>query len=125
MKLIIAIVQDYDVDKVLRAVTAAGFRVTRLASVGGFLRSTNTALLLGVDDAEVERCLSIVRGASELRYYDIDRDLESEWMDIDGSEVAPVAYGGAVVLVLPIERFEQLYADRATTLDTSATTGAQ
>jgi len=39
MKMIIVIVKDQDADGVTQSLTAEDFRVTRIASTGGFLRS--------------------------------------------------------------------------------------
>lgn len=63
MKLIIAIVRDVDSDPVSHALTSAGFRVTGVASSGGFLRRGRTTLLMGLEDDQVEPALTIIRGA--------------------------------------------------------------
>ena len=49
MKLIIAIVQDEDSEEVLEALTEENYRVTKLATTGGFLKSGNTTLLVGIE----------------------------------------------------------------------------
>lgn len=54
MKLIIAIVQDEHANKVIKELTDNKFRVTKLASTGGFLRSGNTTLLIGSEDDKVD-----------------------------------------------------------------------
>jgi uncharacterized protein YaaQ len=63
MKMIIAILRDVDNDPVSHALTAANFRVTVIASTGGFLRRGNTTLLVGTDDELVESALSIIRAS--------------------------------------------------------------
>ncbi len=50
MKLIIAIVQDQDIPSLIDDLTENEFRVTKLASTGGFLKSGNTTLLIGVEE---------------------------------------------------------------------------
>ncbi|RCK09572.1 hypothetical protein DT075_39610 [Bacillus licheniformis] len=55
MKLIIAVVQDQDSNRLLKALTDHNFRVTKLASTGGFLKSGNTTFMLGVDDIRVDK----------------------------------------------------------------------
>lgn len=62
MKLIIAIIKDEDNDVVSRALTKEKFRVTFIASTGGFLRSGRSTLLIGVEDERVEEALDIIRG---------------------------------------------------------------
>ncbi len=61
MKLIIAIIKDEDNDSVSRALTKKNFRVTFIASTGGFLRSGRSTLLIGVEDEQVENALEVIR----------------------------------------------------------------
>ena len=61
MKLIIAIIKDEDNEKVSQALTREEFRVTFIASTGGFLRSGRSTLLVGVEDDQVEEALELVR----------------------------------------------------------------
>lgn len=61
MKLIIAIIKDEDNDKVSKALTDKGLRVTFIASSGGFLRSGRSTLLIGVEDDQVNTALEIIR----------------------------------------------------------------
>ncbi len=63
MKMIIAIVHDNDADTLTQAFTAASFRVTRVASTGGFLRSGVVTMLLGVEDTQVDTVIETVRNA--------------------------------------------------------------
>jgi len=50
MKMIITIVRDVDDSRVIDQLVVQGYRVTRLASTGGFLRRGNVTLLIGVED---------------------------------------------------------------------------
>lgn len=61
MKLIIAIIKDEDNNPVSKALTKENFRVTLIASTGGFLRSGRSTLLIGVDDNQVEKALDVIR----------------------------------------------------------------
>jgi uncharacterized protein YaaQ len=61
MKLIIAIVRDTDNDNVSHALMASEFRVTGIASTGGFLRRGQTTLLIGLEDSQVPQALEIIR----------------------------------------------------------------
>lgn len=61
MKLIIAIIHDEDNDRVSRMLTGENFRVTMIASTGGFLRSGRSTLLIGVEDERLERALQLLR----------------------------------------------------------------
>jgi uncharacterized protein YaaQ len=61
MKLIIAIIKDEDSDQVSQALVEAGFRVTRIASTGGFLRRGSTTLMVGVEDEKVDQAIQIIQ----------------------------------------------------------------
>jgi len=87
MKMIILIVKDNDSDEVTQALTSEQYRVTRVASTGGFLRSGVATLLLGVKDERVESALELIR-----------------------AKLPPLASGErrATLFVVPVERFEQI-----------------
>lgn len=87
MKMIIVIVKDAEAEAVTQALTAAAFRVTRIASTGGFLRSGVVTLLIGVDDERVEAGIQVIR----------DRLGDS------GSKESR-----ATLFVVPVQRFEQV-----------------
>lgn len=104
MKLIIAVVQDRDADKVLTRLTSDGHRATRLASTGGFLRAGNTTFLIGAEDKEVPRILSILEEQCETRQQTIVPPTNM----MDGGLTAfpiDVTVGGATVWVLPVDQF--------------------
>lgn len=61
MKLIIAILRDVDNEPVSHALTSADFRVTVIASTGGFLRRGSTTLLIGVEDEQLDTALDTIR----------------------------------------------------------------
>lgn len=61
MKLIIAIVQDEDSGILIDELMDEDFRVTKLASTGGFLKSGNTTFLIGVDEEEIEIAKDLIR----------------------------------------------------------------
>jgi uncharacterized protein YaaQ len=87
MKLIFAILKDDDVDNVVQALTSASFRVTRVASTGGFFRKGSTTLLIGVDDEQVQAAIQVLR---------------------DKTTPEPNQQKRATVFVVPVSRFEQL-----------------
>lgn len=87
MKMIIAILRDQDLEAVTQALTAADFRVTRIASTGGLLRRGVATLLAGVEDERVEAAIQVVR-----------------------ENVAPVGEGEkrATIFVVPVDKFAQV-----------------
>jgi uncharacterized protein YaaQ len=86
MKMIIAILKDDDVETTVQALTTAAFRVTRVASTGGFFRKGSSTLLIGVDDDKVEAAIQLMRNKTTQ---------------------APNEKRGTV-FVVPVSRFEQL-----------------
>lgn len=64
MKLIVFVTDDAHADASVDALVEHGFRVTRLATTGGFLRRGNTTLLVGVEDNQVERAYDLVKKAA-------------------------------------------------------------
>ena len=60
MKLIIAIVQDDDAGDLIDGLTDEGFRVTKLATTGGFLKAGNTTLMIGVEEEKVDSALAFI-----------------------------------------------------------------
>ncbi len=87
MKMIILIVKDSEADALTRAMTSAEYRVTRIASTGSFLRSGVATLLLGVNDAQVDSAIQLVR----------------ETIAMSASTEKRVS-----LFVVPVERFEQV-----------------
>jgi uncharacterized protein YaaQ len=87
MKMIILIVKDSEADALTRALTSAEYRVTRIASTGGFLRSGVATLLLGVDDLQVDSAIKLIR----------------ETIAMDAPTEKRVS-----LFVVPVERFEQV-----------------
>lgn len=108
MKLIIAIVQDQDVPSLLDDLTEHEYGVTKLASTGGFLKSGNTTLLIGVEDEKVEHVLNIIEVNCKTR--DITTPLLTVTMPGDSYIPYPleVKVGGATIFILNVERHIRL-----------------
>lgn len=88
MKLIIAILRDEDSEPVSSSLVEAGFRATRIASTGGFLRRGSTTMIVGVDDDKIEQAMQVIR-----------------------EHVTAVSVPGmrrATLFVLPVDRFVQV-----------------
>ena len=61
MKMIITIVENHLSDGISKSLVAENYRVTRLASTGGFFREGATTLMIGVEDDQLESALQIIR----------------------------------------------------------------
>ena len=95
MKMIIAIVQSKDSNRLRKAFNKAEIQVTQLSTTGGFLREGNATFLIGVKDD---------RKNAESREQYVTSQMH---IDAEGGSAFPVnvRIGGATVFVLPIEQF--------------------
>lgn len=106
MKLIIAIVQDNDAGELIDVLTEGGFRVTKLATTGGFLKSGNTTLMIGVEAEEVNEVLRLIEDVCKTR----DQVITSP-SPVAGSTGVYVPYpvevevGGATIFVVDVDKF--------------------
>lgn len=109
MKLVVAIIQDKDTTRLLEALVRSGFRATKLASTGGFLREGNTTLLVGVDDNDVAKVGEVIKQTCRTR-----QQLVTPLTPMGGTADAYGAYpievtvGGATIFVLGVEHFEKI-----------------
>lgn len=62
MKMVIAIVKREDSGKVCGALLENGYQYTTVAATGGFLKTGNTTLLIGVEDSRVDDAIGVIRG---------------------------------------------------------------
>lgn len=63
MKLMFVIVRDTDAGNVVQSLVENTYRVTRVASTGGFLRRGNVTLMMGVEQDKVEAVIDLLREA--------------------------------------------------------------
>jgi len=61
MKLLMIIVRDVDGAAVTQTLVENGYRITRMASTGGFLRRGNITLMTGVEDEKVHEVIELLR----------------------------------------------------------------
>ncbi len=61
MKLIITIINDSDNDSVSQALISEDFRVTRIASTGGFFRKGSSTLMIGLSEERIDKAIEIIR----------------------------------------------------------------
>lgn len=106
MKLVVAVVQDQDSNRLSNALTRSNFRATKLASTGGFLRSGNTTFLIGIDDALIPSLLELIRENCRSREQMV-APVSPMGGNVDSYIPYPVEVevGGATVFVLPIDQF--------------------
>jgi len=104
MKMILAIVQDEDVGGLLDAMAQRGLRATKISSTGGFLRSGNSTILIGVSDTQVPGVLDIIRAACRTRTQPATIPASGEALGAI-LMTQPVEVGGANVFVWDVEEY--------------------
>jgi Uncharacterized protein conserved in bacteria len=109
VKLIIAVVQDEDAQKLISTLMNEGFGVTKLATTGGFLRAGNTTLLIGTEKERVELALSLIEKVCKSR-----KQIATSPSPVSGTTGVYMPYpievtvGGATVFVLDVEEFKKI-----------------
>ena len=107
MKMVMAVVQDSDAARLIEHLTDGRFGVTKLASTGGFLKSGNTTLMIGVEEERLEELIGIIEKVCRPR-----KQVVTPFPGGPGDAYVPypieVTVGGATVFVLNVERFEKI-----------------
>jgi len=108
MKLIIAVIQDKDANRLTDALGSENFQTTKLATTGGFLKEGNTTLMIGCEDEHVDDALNIIRDNCSQREQMV-APISPMGGNADSYIPKPVKVelGGATVFILPIESFYQ------------------
>jgi uncharacterized protein YaaQ len=109
MKLIIAIVQDDDAGDLIDIITDGGYRVTKLATTGGFLKAGNTTLMIGVDKEQVDHVVQVIEDECRTR-----KQVVTSPSPVAGSTGVYVPYpvevevGGATIFVVDVDKFVKI-----------------
>lgn len=104
--LLMAVVQEQDLDAATQALQSIGAASTYLASAGGFLGRRNATLLVGLPADKLQDSLNTLRETCKQRVEYMTLPLEGSPMPMPAP--VPVNVGGATVFALPVERFEQI-----------------
>jgi len=108
MKMITAIVQDQDANELTKALVNAGFRATRLASTGSFLRAGNTTFIMGVENEQLDEALDLIAKTAKQRAEMMTPAMNpATVMESVVTEPLNVQIGGATVFVQDVEQFHR------------------
>jgi uncharacterized protein YaaQ len=100
LKLLVAIVQEDDADRVTGALRTAGHRFTRLSSTGGFLETPNVTLVLAVKATAMAEVVEVFRANCAPRDVELPLVLSERLRDW---QERVVQYAGATILVVDLE----------------------
>lgn len=108
MKLVLAIVQDDDAMDLIEELTDKNFRVTKLATTGGFLKSGNTTLMMGVEEEAVKDVVKVIEDVCKRRKEMVSSPTPTTIGSGSGMYMPypiEVEVGGATVFVLDVDQF--------------------
>jgi uncharacterized protein YaaQ len=111
MDLMVAIVRDEDAGRVTEALAGRGYTSTRISTASGFLKMSNTTLLIGVESEQVEDVLGIIQANCHPRAQPtppLPSERPSGFPPAPPAEKKTVRVGGAVVFILEVKRCERL-----------------
>ena len=63
MKLMFVVVRDKDAESVVQSLVENRYRVTRVASTGGFMHGGNGTLMIGVEQEQVQTVIDLLHEA--------------------------------------------------------------
>jgi uncharacterized protein YaaQ len=104
--LLMAVVQEQDLDAATRALEPLGASAVYFSSAGGFLGRRNATLLIGLPDGKERSVLDALHEACRQRVEYMTLPLEGTPMPMPAP--VPITVGGATVFALPVERFEEI-----------------
>lgn len=104
--LMLAVIQEQDLDTATRALNKLGLPVTFFSSAGGFLGRRNVTLLIGLQEGKAESALKSLEESCRQRIEYLTLPLEGSPLPMPAP--VPVTVGGATVFGLPVERFEEI-----------------
>ena len=111
MKMVFAIISKADEDITVTALNEAGFFATRLSTIGGFLKKTNTSVIVGTEDEKVPQVLDILKKYAGKRIDEMPYIAPSMARASNGGGTpyvtVPTNAGGATVFVLDVDQFEK------------------
>jgi len=104
--LMLAIVQEQDLDTATRALAKLNLPVVFLSSAGGFLGRRNATLLVGLRPGREEDAIKVLEVSCKQRIEYLTLPLEGSPLPMPTP--VPVTVGGATVFALPVEHFEEI-----------------
>lgn len=107
MKLVLAIINRDDAHTVVRQLTKAGYSVTKLSTMGGFLMVGNMTVLIGVPEEKVDNVIEIIGKYSSSRRQ-VMPGIADAGMEMYPTASVEVTVGGATIFVLDVDRYEKV-----------------
>lgn len=104
--LMLALVQEQDVDLAARGLSVLDVPVIHLSSTGGFLGRRNATMMIGLPEGTEHKVLQALQSSCRQRVEYLAVPLEGAPLPLPTP--VPVTVGGATIFTIPVERFEEL-----------------
>jgi uncharacterized protein YaaQ len=111
MELIVAIIQREDAEGLTDALAEKGYSFTRVGTISGLSKISNVILLIGVESVQIEEVMEIIKVNCRARTQLVSPPLPERprgFPPLPPPEMREMEFGGAVVFVLDVKRFERL-----------------
>ncbi len=106
MKLIISIVSNKDVENVFENLSKAGFRATKISTMGQFLEGGHTSLFIGVEDSKVDEAFEVLQSSVSKRIVK-QHGVQSTLKGTLLKQPVDVEEFGGVAFVINVEEFKK------------------
>ena len=104
--LIMAVVQEQDIENATKAAQLLGAPVVYLTSTGGFLGRRNATLLIGLPEGTETNLVETLQKTCRQRVEYLTMPVEGTPMPLPTP--VPVTVGGAIIFALPVDHFEEI-----------------
>lgn len=106
-KLLVVITADDEADTLIHKLVERGYPATKVSSTGGFLRRGSATIFSGIDASDLDPVMALIREECKARTEYVPAQALPFPESIYPAEPVQVRVGGAIVFVLPVERFEK------------------
>jgi uncharacterized protein YaaQ len=106
-KLVVIITSNDEAETLIRKLVERGYPATKVSSTGGFLRKGNATIFSGVEAGDIDNVVALIGDVCKARTDLVPAQALPFPESIYPAEPVQVRVGGAIVFVLPVERFEK------------------
>jgi CPA1 family monovalent cation:H+ antiporter len=104
-RLLVAVIQEADLENALASLSKLGFPVAQLSSTGGFLSKRNITLLIGVHEGREEAAVKTLKNSCQRRVEFVSSPLRGAAFPMPAP--TQVTVGGATVFTFEVESYEE------------------
>jgi len=104
-RLMVAIIQEDDLESALISLSKLGFSVSRLSSTGGFLSRKNITLLIGIQAGREEAAVKALKNSCKRRVEFVSSPLRGAGFPMPAP--TQVKVGGATVFIFEVESYDE------------------